>query len=93
MIILSEKYARILFEHQKQSLNEEIEFNFEDFKQYNNFDIVFNPEFDDDTIIIENLKERFDASINSLLDVIIRNIYDNSQNGKIDLEQYEDETN
>ena len=61
-IILSEKYARILFEHQKESLNEEIEFNFEDFKQYENFDIVFNPELDDDTIIVENLKERFDAS-------------------------------
>lgn len=92
-IILSEKYARILFEHQKESLSEEIEFNFEDFKQYDNFDIIYNPSFDDDTIIIENLKERYDASINSQLDVIIRNIYDNSQNGKLDLEQYEDETN
>ena len=91
-IILSEKYARILYEHQKGSLSEEIEFNFEDFKQYDNFDIVYNPSFDDDTIIIENLKERYDASINSQLDVIIRNIYDNSQNGKLDLEQYEDET-
>lgn len=91
-IILSEKYARILYEHQKGSLSEEIEFNFEDFKQYDNFDIVYNPSFDDDTIIIENLKERFDASVNSQLDVIIRNIYDNSQNGKLDLEQYEDET-
>ena len=46
---------------------------------------------DDDTIIVENLKERYDASINSQLDVIIRNIYDNSQNGKLDLEQYENE--
>lgn len=92
-IILSQKYARILFEHQKESLNEEIEFNFEDFKQYDNFDIIYNPSFDDDTIIIENLKERYDASISSQLDVIIRNIYDNSQNGKLDLEQYENETN
>ena len=44
-------------------------------------------------IALENLKERYDASINSQLDVIIRNVYDNSQNGKLDLEQYlEDET-
>ena len=92
-ILLSEKYARILYEHQKESLNSEIEFNFEDFKQFENFDVVYSPEFDDDTIIVENLKERFDASIASQLDVIIRNIYDNSQNGKLDLEQYiQDET-
>ena len=90
-IILSEKYARLLFEYQKQSLADDIEFNFEDFKQFENFEIVYNPSFDDDTIIVENLKERYDASINSQLDVIIRNIYDNSQNGKLDLEQYENE--
>lgn len=90
-IILSQKYAKLLFELQKQSLSEDIEFNFEDFKQYENFDIVYNPSFDDDTIIIENLKERYDASINSQLDVIIRNIYDNSKNGKLDLEDYENE--
>ena len=90
-IILSEKYARMLFELQKKSLGEEIEFNFSDFKKYENFDLVYNPNFDDDTIIVENLKERFDASVNSQLDVIIRNIYDNSQNGKIDLENYENE--
>ncbi len=92
-IILSEKYAKILYELQQKSLGEEIEFNLADFKQYENFNIVFNPDFSDDTIIVENLKERYDASINSQLDVIIRNIYDNSQNGKLDLEQYiEDET-
>ncbi|MBR5304606.1 MAG: hypothetical protein IKU37_07260 [Candidatus Gastranaerophilales bacterium] len=90
-IILSEKYAKLLFEYQKKSLTNEIEFNFEDFKQYENFDIVYNPGFDDDTIIVENLKERYDASINSQLDVIIRNIYDNTQNGKLDLENFENE--
>ncbi len=87
-IILSEKYAKLLYEHQKKSLAQDIEFNFEDFKQYDNFNIVYNPSFDEDTIIVENLKERYDASVNSQLDVIIRNIYDNSQNGKLDLEQY-----
>ena len=61
-----------------------LRFNFEDFKQYDNFNIVYNPSFDEDTIIVENLKERYDASISSQLDVIIRNIYDNSQNGKLD---------
>jgi len=90
-IILSEKYAKLLFELQKESLSEEIEFNFEDFKQYENFDVVYNPSFDDDTIIVENLKERYDASINSQLDVIVRNIYNNTQNGKLDLENYENE--
>ena len=71
----------------------DIEFNFDEFKQFENFDVIYNKEFDDDTIIVENLKERFDASVNSQLDVIIRNIYDNSQNGKLELEQYiEDET-
>ena len=92
-IILSEKYAKILYELQQKSLGEEIELNLEDFKQYENFNVIFNPDFSDDTIIVENLKERYDASISSQLDVIIRNIYDNSQNGKLDLEQYtEDET-
>lgn len=90
-ILLSEKYAKILYEHQKESLNSEIEFNFEDFKQFENFDIIYSPEFDDDTIIVENLKERLDASVNSQLDVIIRNIYDNSQNGKLDLEEFIEE--
>ena len=77
-----------MYEYQKKSLGQDIEFNFEDFKQYDNFNIVYNPSFDEDTIIVENLKERYDASVNSQLDVIIRNIYDNSQNGKLDLEQY-----
>lgn len=90
-IIVSEKYAKLLFEHQKKSLDEDIEFKFEEFNQYENFNIVFNPDFDDDTIIIENLKERYDASLSAQLDVIVRNIYDNSQNGKLDLEQYENE--
>ena len=93
-IIVSEKYAKMLFELQKKSLADDIELNFEDFKQYDNFNITFNPDYDDDTIIIENPKERFDASINSQLDVIVRNVYDNTQRGKLDLEQYikEDET-
>jgi len=92
-IHLSEKYAKLLFEYQKHSMACDIEFNFDEFKQFENFDVIYNKEFDDDTIIVENLKERFDASVNSQLDVIIRNIYDNSQNGKLELEQYiEDET-
>lgn len=90
-IILSQKYAKVLFEYQKKSLSNDVEFNFEDFKQYENFDIAYNPDFDDDTIIVENLKERFDASINSQLDVIVRDIYNNTKNGKVDLEQYENE--
>ena len=87
-IILSEKYAKLLFELQKKSLSEDIEFKFEEFKQYEGFDIVFNPKFDDDTIIIENLKERFDASISVQLDVLVRNIYENSQNGQVEVEEY-----
>ena len=90
---MSEKYAKLLYEHQQKSLNEEIELNFENFKQYENFDIIYNPDFSDDTIIVENLKERLDASLSIQLDTIIRNIYDNTQNGKLDLEQYiENET-
>ena len=92
-IILSEKYARLLFELQQKKMADEIDLNFEDFKQYEGFDIIYNPKLDDDTIIVENLKERFDASINSQLDIIIRNIFENSQNGQIELEEYlEDET-
>ena len=93
-IILSEKYAKLLFELQQKALDEEKEFNFENFKQYDGFDVIYNPKFADDTIIVENLKERFDASINSQLDIIIRNIFDNSQNGQLELEEYieEDET-
>ena len=44
--------------------------------------------------VIENLKERFDASINSQMDVIIRNILKNTGNGQLDsLEQYAEEKN
>lgn len=92
-IILSEKYARLLFELQQKKLADEEELNFDEFKQYDGFDVIYNPKLDDDTIIVENLKERFDASINSQLDIVIRNIFENSQNGQIELEEYiEDET-
>ncbi|MBQ8848212.1 MAG: hypothetical protein IJ003_04640 [Candidatus Gastranaerophilales bacterium] len=87
-IIVSEKYAKLLFELQQKTLEEETELRFEDFKHYDNFNIIYNSKFDDDTIIIENLKERLDASIKTQLDVIIRDIYENSQNGKIDVEEY-----
>jgi len=91
-ILLSEKYARLLYELQKKSLTEDVEFSFEQFKQYDNFQIVYNPKIDDDTIIIENPKERFDASIDAQMDVIVRNIFEGTQNGKIDsLEQYIEE--
>ena len=43
-IILSEKYAKILYEFQKKSLNEEIDFDFQNFKQYQNFNISYNSE-------------------------------------------------
>ena len=89
-LILSEKYARLLFELQQKALDEEKEFNFENFKQYDGFDVIYNPKFADDTIIVENLKERFDASINSQLDILIRDIYENSKNGNFDMEQYID---
>ncbi len=93
-IILSEKYARLLFELQNNYLhNDEYEFDFDKFKKYDNFDVIYNPKYDDDTIIVENLKERFDASINSQLDVIVREIYEKTKNGQLDLENYiEDET-
>ena len=93
-IILSEKYAKLLYELQKKSLNNDILFKFEDFKQYEGFQVIYNPKYDDDTIILENLKERFDASINSQMDVIIRNILKNTGNGQLDsLEQYAEEKN
>lgn len=93
-IILSEKYAKLLFELQTQQLeNDETELNFEDFKQYENFKIVYNPKFAPDTIIVENLDERLDASISSQLDILIREIYENiSENseenasGRLDFE-------
>ena len=84
-IILSEKYARLLFELQ----NKDKEFNFEDFKQYQGFSVIYNKELPDDTIIVENPKERFCASIESQLDKIIRTIMDNTQNGNVDVEEYE----
>ena len=93
-IITSEKYARLLFELQKKALSEEIEFNFEDFKQFENFEIVYNPKFEDDTLIIENLQERFDASIDAQMDVIVRDILKIRQNGKIEnLEEYVESDN
>jgi len=88
-IILSEKYAKLLYEFQKKSFSEETELHFEDFKQFENFEILYNPKLGDDTIIVENLKERFDASISSQLDIIIRDILENTANGQIEgLEQY-----
>ena len=87
-IILSEKYAKILYEYQKRSLNKDIEFDFKNFKQYENFNIIYSPEYKDDTIIVENIKERLDASINSQLDLIIRNIEEKTQQNKIEIEEY-----
>ena len=44
---------------------------------------------EDDTLIIENPQERFDASIDAQMDVIVRDIMKSSQNGKIEnLESY-----
>jgi len=89
-IILSENYAKILYENQKKLLdNDEIEFNFENFNQYKNFEIIYNPKFEKDTIIIENLKERLDASVSSQLDIVIRNIYEKIQNNPIDFKTLE----
>ena len=92
-IIVSEKYAKLLFELQKKSLGDDVEFKFEDFKQYDNFNLIYNPKYSDDTIIVENFKERFDASIKAQLDVIIRDIYEKTKNGQIDLEQYIEDKN
>ena len=89
-IILSEKYAKLLFELQEKSLDSEPEFDFKNFKQFEGFSVIYNPKFDDDTIIVENLKERFDASITSQMNIIIRNIYENS-NLELDLEKYTEE--
>lgn len=87
-IILSEKYAKILYELQKKE--QDIELNFEDFKQYSGFDVVYNKELSDDTIIVENPKERFCASILNQLNKIIREIADNTQNGNLDIEEYDE---
>ena len=84
----------MLFELQKKSLNQDIEFDFQDFKQYEGFEIIYNPKFDDDTIILENPKERFDASINAQMDVIIRDIFENTSNGQLEaLDEYIEEKN
>ena len=93
-IILSEKYAKLLFEHQKKSLVDGMEFDFKDFKQYDNFNILYNPKLSDDTIIVESLKERYDASISAQLDIIIRDILENTSNGQIEVTEQaeEDET-
>ena len=87
-IILSEKYAKILYEFQKKSLNEEIDFDFQNFKQYQNFNISYNSEYDDDTIIVENIKERLDASIASQIEIIIREIEEKTQKNKLEIEEY-----
>ena len=87
-IILSEKYAKILFKVQNKSLDNEIETDFQKFRQYDGFDIIYNPKFDDDTIIVENIKERLDASVLSQLDIIVRDIYNNSKDGEINLDEY-----
>lgn len=100
-IITSEKYAKLLFELQNKKLEDDDDntetsknkFNFEDFKQYENFKLVYNPKYADDTIIVENLKERFDASIKSQLDVIVREIFDKTKNAQLDLSDYIDSQN
>ena len=73
-VILSENYAKILSELNKD--------------KFENIDIVFNKEFDKDTIIIENLKERFDASVNQQIDVIIREVFDKTNNDDISIKEY-----
>jgi len=87
-IIVSEKYAKLLYELQKKELD--IELNFDDFKQYHGFDVIYNNELPEDTIIVENKQERFCASITQQLDKIIRNILENTQNGNIDVEEYDE---
>ena len=87
-VILSEKYAKLLYELQKKDLD--VELNFEDFKQYQGFNVVYNKELPEDTIIVENLKERFCASIIQQLDKIIREINDNTQNGNLDIKEYDE---
>jgi len=76
-IILSTKYAKLLLQLQNKSLDKDEELKLEDFKQYKNFNIIYNDKFAPDTIIVENIKERFDASVSSQLDVILRNILEN----------------
>jgi len=87
-IILSEKYAKLLYEIQKHELDKELDF--EDFKQYEGFSIIYNKELNDDTIIVENPKERFCSSISTQLDKIIREIFEKTQNGNLDIEEYDE---
>jgi len=78
-IILSTKYASLLLELQNKALNNgKEELKLQDFKQYQNFNVIYNDKFAPDTIIIETPKERFDASISSQLDIILRNILENN---------------
>ncbi len=84
-VILSEKYARLFLEIQNKTLGEEVELSLENLKNYENFNISANPKIAEDTIIVENLKERFDASISSQIDVIVNEIYETFKNEEIDL--------
>ena len=79
-IILSTKYAKLLFDLQNKNLDNDEEIKFENFKQYEGFNIIY-------TIIVENLKERFDSSISSQADILIRDIYEKAATG-LDLEEY-----
>ena len=84
-VILSEKYANLFLEIQNKSLGEDKEFSLNELKNYENFNISCNPKIAEDTIIVENLKERFDASINSQIDVIVNEIYESFKNEELDL--------
>ncbi len=86
-IILSTKYAKLLFDLQNKNLDNDEEIKFENFKQYEGFNIIYSPDFKDDTIIVENLKERFDSSISSQADILIRDIYEKAATG-LNLEEY-----
>lgn len=88
-VILSKKYAQTLLEVQNKALGEDMELSFEDLKNYKNFDISYNPKISDDTIIVENLKERFDASIKAQLDIIINQIREKCENEELDLIEQE----
>lgn len=87
-IILSEKYAKLLYELQKRE--NDVEINFDEFNQYQGFEIIYNKELPQDTIIVENPKERFCASIIQQVDKIMREINQNTQNGNIELEEYDE---
>ena len=88
-IILSQKYAKMLYEFQNKNLEDVADFkDFKDFKQYENFEVAYNNQIDEDTIIVENNKERFDSSIEQQLDVIINDIKE-ATNNNLELETYE----